>query len=376
MGFGFEIFKGKIGAALADSVIDGVAQAVESNAIAQAQAAQAEKEKSDRQDMLKTLIFMVSYNMNLERSGKKAIAGALSRFYDEDISLFSIEDQIDAAYTELAGKNPKDFFNRIAAINDDRAHAILMYTYILYLYTELASENSVTPAHVYNVYLIKKYFAMNRAELAECYKALGALVEQSTDDVAELFEPLTGEEAIRLLKEQNPALIYEGEIKAIPEMDISQQKQTIFETDPNAEKLKEIETLYYEAVHSVGDTNFATRVILPDLQPAVVHMAVATYAKDCAGENAVLLYADDINCEGKSGFLLTNKKFYFYAGTVWEKPKSIPLKTIISMECRAKKQEFVINGMKIIVPYLQKPAPTEALFNLLQKIIPLAMEIE
>ena len=89
-----------------------------------------------------------------------------------------------------------------------------------------------------------------------------------------------------------------------------------------------------------------------------------------------MLFANEYTVEGKCGFLLTNKKLYMYTGTVFDKPKSVPLKNIVSMECKAKKFDILVNNIKIITSFLFKPELVQELFDLLQKVIPLAIEVE
>ena len=77
MGIGFEMFKLRLGDAIADGVINSFASAMQKHAADQAEQEEIAQQESNRLDMLKTMVFMVSYNMELERSSKKAIASAL-----------------------------------------------------------------------------------------------------------------------------------------------------------------------------------------------------------------------------------------------------------------------------------------------------------
>ena len=65
MGIGFEVFKANIGWNLADSVMGSISNAVEKNAAEQEAKAKAAKMEQDKNDMLKTLIFMVGNNIAL-----------------------------------------------------------------------------------------------------------------------------------------------------------------------------------------------------------------------------------------------------------------------------------------------------------------------
>lgn len=141
-------------------------------------------------------------------------------------------------------------------------------------------------------------------------------------------------------------------------------------------KLKEIEELYYDSVKRMNDVNFSSKVILPDMYPSITQMAVETYAKDCVGENALLLFTNEYIPRGECGFLITNKKIYMYTGTIFDKPKSVPLKNIVSMDCKPKKFDIYVNDIKIITSFLIKPELVQELFDLMQKVIPLAIEIK
>lgn len=110
MGIGFDIFKANIGWNLADSVMGSISNAIEKNAQENAEREKIEKEALNKSDMLKTLVFMIGNNITLDRSGKKEIASILSKIYETNISLFSIEEEIDSVYSELKSKNIKVFF--------------------------------------------------------------------------------------------------------------------------------------------------------------------------------------------------------------------------------------------------------------------------
>lgn len=71
MGFAFDLIKAHIGYSLADGVMDSISDAIEKNAAESAAREKAAKEASDRNDMLRTLVFMSGNNIALDRSGKK-----------------------------------------------------------------------------------------------------------------------------------------------------------------------------------------------------------------------------------------------------------------------------------------------------------------
>lgn len=164
-------------------------------------------------------------------------------------------------------------------------------------------------------------------------------------------------------------------LKNIIKLLIEDKKEAVIEDSSNS-TIKQIEEIYYDSVKRINDVNFSSKVILPDAYPSITQMAVETYAKDCVGENAILLFTNEYTPTGNCGFLLTNKKLYMYTGTIFDKPKSVPLKNIVSMECKPEKFDILINNIKIIASFLYKPEVVQELFDLLQKIIPLAIEVE
>lgn len=164
-------------------------------------------------------------------------------------------------------------------------------------------------------------------------------------------------------------------LKNIIKLLIEDKKEAVIEDSSNS-TIKQIEEIYYDSVKRINDVNFSSKVILPDAYPSITQMAVETYAKDCVSENAILLFANEYTPTGNCGFLLTNKKLYMYTGTIFDKPKSVPLKNIVSMECKPEKFDILINDIKIIATFLYKPEVVQELFDLLQKIIPLAIEVE
>ncbi|AIN94061.1 hypothetical protein E4O03_01195 [Treponema sp. OMZ 792] len=362
MGIGFEMFKLRLGDAIADGVINSFSSAMQKHAADQAEQEEIAQQESNRLDMLKTMVFMVSYNMELERSGKKAIANALSQLYDEEISLFSIEDQIDDAYSQIKDTNPKTFFSGIVSITNDRYCAAIIYTYMLYMYTELIAKEAITPAHIYNMYLIKKYFLMQRSELAECYKALAGIVQKDTDDIADMFEKLTCEAAIESLKSENLSLTYE--------------ESNIQENVEIEDSEKQIEAFYYQAISEAGENmdDFKKHVNLADKRPDMIAKAVKTYAKDCIGENAILIFDNTWTLNCKNGFVLTNKNIYIGSGGKLK--QCIPLADIKFIDATVKftSNKLTINTTEVETEQILKG--TIALYNLLQNIIPLAMKVE
>lgn len=147
--------------------------------------------------------------------------------------------------------------------------------------------------------------------------------------------------------------------------------------DNTSDKIKEIEELYYDSIQRMNDIEYANRLVLPDMKPQVIQLAVGTYAKECVGENALLLYANDAGCSGKEGFFITNKKLYVSSSGLFSKPQSIPLKNIVSIECQLKNYCIKVNDIKLKLPYFySKPEIITDLFELLQKVIPLAIEVE
>ena len=142
-------------------------------------------------------------------------------------------------------------------------------------------------------------------------------------------------------------------------------------------KLKEIEELYYDSIKRMNDIEYANRLILPDMKPQVIQLAVGTYAKECIGENALLLYSNDVGCSGKEGFFITNRKLYVSGSGLFSKPQSIPLRNIVSIECQSNNYCIKVNDIKLKLPYFySKPEIITDLSELLQKVIPLAIEVE
>lgn len=360
MGIVGDFFKARIGYELAGGVMDSISNALEKNAAESAAREKAAKEASDRNDMLRTLVFMLGNNIALDRSGKKTIVAVLSNIYDENISLFSIEDKIDAAYSEIKSVSPKNFFSSIAAINSDRGQTCLMYTVMMFLYTQLSDEGMALPVHAYNLALIKKFFAISRNELAQCYEGLGNKLEKDIDDIADIFEELTSEETIKAIEAENPTLVYEEPAQELPAPAVA------------LENPKEaIEKLYYVSIQKANNDEFAQRFILADSNPQKIITAVKTFAKNCAGENALLMYDDSAFGNGKVGMLLTNKKLYVCNS--FEKPVEIDLSAVSAISASAK--TITVNNVKIDSGMINKES-TVLLADFLQKAIPLAMKVE
>lgn len=355
MGIGFDIFKARVGMNLADNVMDSISNAIEKNATESAAREQAEKKQLDENELLKILVFMVGNNIELGRGGKKVIASVLSIVYNEKISLFSIEDKIDEAYSELRSVNPKQFFANISAINSDRKHICLMYIVILLLYIELNNANLLLPAHVYNLYLIKRFFSISRAELAKCYSELGTKLEEDTDDIADTFEELTSDEAIKAIEEENPDFIYKESVPTLC-----------------ANPKEEIGKIYNGIVQGV-DKSFTARFDLADNNPKKAIVAVNSYAKNCKGEEILVFYDDSAFGNGKVGFLLTNKKLYVCNS--FEKPQEIDITEISTVSATQKQKIFVNNNITISTTMVNEIAKN-LMCDFLQKVIPFAKQIE
>ena len=362
MGIGWDVFKANVGWNLADSAMGAISDAIDKNAKEQEARAIAAKEQQDKNDMLKTLVFMVGNNIELDRTGKKAIAQTLSDIYGENISLFSIEDKIDASYSEMKNESPKQFFANIKAIKSDREQVCLMYLVVMVLYMGLSDEKLVLPAHVYNLSLIKQFFAVSRNELAQCYSAVSEKINKDVDDIADVFEELTSEESIKKIEAENPYLVYD-DTKLLSENESLNPKE-------------EVEKLYYSCIQDVnGDEEFKKRFFLADENPKKVLAAVNAYAKNCKGEEILALYDDSSFGNGKVGFLLTNKKLYICNS--FEKPQEIELASIKEIKANPKKlNSFItVNEYQISTSMLNQKG-TEIVCNFLQKSIPFAEQVK
>ena len=362
MGIGWDVFKANVGWNLADSAMGAISDAIDKNAKEQEARAIAAKEQQDKNDMLKTLVFMVGNNIELNRTGKKAIAQTLSDIYDENISLFSIEDKIDASYSEIQNESPKQFFANIKSIKSDREQVCLMYLVVMVLYMGLSDEKLVLPAHVYNLSLIKQFFAVSRSELAQCYSAVSEKINKDVDDIADVFEELTSDESIKKIEAENPYLVYD-DTKLLSENESLNPKE-------------EVEKLYYSCIQDVnGDEEFKKRFFLADENPKKVLAAVNAYAKNCKGEEILALYDDSAFGNGKVGFLLTNKKLYVC--NTFEKPQEIELSKIEVISATTKKMNSFISVNNISIDTaLCSEVGQSIVSTFLQKVIPLAKQIE
>lgn len=362
MGIGWDVFKANVGWNLADSAMGAISDAIDKNAKEQEARAIAAKEQQDKNDMLKTLVFMVGNNIELDRTGKKAIAQTLSDIYDENISLFSIEDKIDASYSEIQNESPKQFFANIKSIQSDREQVCLMYLVVMVLYMGLSDEKLVLPAHVYNLSLIKQFFAVSRSELAQCYSAVSEKINKDVDDIADVFEELTSDESIKKIEAENPGLVYD-DTKLLSENESLNPKE-------------EVEKLYYSCIQDVnGDEEFKKRFFLADENPKKVLAAVNAYAKNCKGEEILALYDDSAFGNGKVGFLLTNKKLYVC--NTFEKPQEIELSKIEVISATTKKMNSFISVNNISIDTaLCSEVGQSIVSTFLQKVIPLAKQIE
>lgn len=365
MGIGFDVFKANLGWNLADSVMGSISNAIEKNAEENEARQKAEKEQSDKNDMLRTLVFLVGNKTTLDRASKKSIATVLSTIYEENISLFSIEEEIDSMHLELESQNLKQYFSNISAINSDREQTCMMYVVILLLYMQLSDGNIALPVHAYNLCMIKRFFGIDRKELAECYAVLAEKIQKDTDDVADVFEELTSEELIKKIEAENPTLIYEETKDTI-------SSSAVFCENPK----KSIEEIYATSIEEgKEDEDLENRLILADSNPKKVIAAVNAYAKNCKGEDILALYDDSTFGNGKVGFLLTNKKLY--SCNSFEKPQELELSSISKITATPKSlNSFItVNDIQIDTAMLGKKG-TEMVSSFLQKAIPVAMQIE
>lgn len=365
MGIGWDVFKANLGWNLADSVMGSISNAIEKNAEENEARQKAVKEQSDKNDMLRTLVFLVGNKTALDRIAKKSIATVLSTIYEENISLFSIEEEIDSMHSELESQNLRQYFSNISAINSDREQTCMMYVVILLLYMQLSDGNIALPVHAYNLCMIKRFFGIDRKELAECYAVLAEKIQRDTDDVADVFEELTSEESIKKIEAENPTPIYE-EIK-----DTISSSAVVCENPK-----KSIEEIYATSIEEgKEDEDLENRLILADSNPKKVIAAVNAYAKNCKGEDILALYDDSIFGNGKVGFLLTNKKLY--SCNSFEKPQELELNSISKITATPKSlNSFItVNDIQIDTAMLGKKG-TETVCSFLQKAIPVAMQIE
>lgn len=381
MGIGFDIFKARMGARLADAVMDSFSGAddIDSAEIERSQNYDDDEQDAkcnvNKSDMLRTLVFLMGNNHSLERNDKKAIAKRLSFIYDEDISLFSIEDKIDEAYGETKTKNAKKYFDGMDEILYDREQAAIAYMLVLCLYDELESSESSTPAYTYNLALIKRTLEMKRSELTVCYQFAGQVLKMDTDDVADKFEEITSDEYMKKLEEENPSFIRVEEKEELPPPVPTPAPQ---QATPVCENPRgEISKLYYEAMAGAGSNNvdFSKHVFLADDKPDFVLKAVKSYAKGCVGEDVILVFDNTFTKNCKNGLLLTTKNLYI--GSCGLLIAKIPLADVnfIDVKIGALTNVVKINAVEMQSEQILNDG-TRALGNLLQKIIPLAMQIE
>ncbi|MBO6131331.1 MAG: hypothetical protein J6P28_05125 [Treponema sp.] len=392
MGIGFDFFKATLGARIADAVVDsfsdsgdGASSEVE-RISTDAEDGQNERCPINRNDMLRTLVFLMGNNRNLERSDKKTIAQCLSGMYGEDISLFSIEDKIDEAYKAANSQTAKEYFADMNEIDYDREQAVLSYTTVLLLFAGVTEEDSVSSAYAYNLALIKRALKMERKELAVCYKFAGEELEMDTDDAADKFEEVTSDEAIKKIEEENPSFVRVEVKKELPPPSEPASspvldQSPVPEQDPAPVVCEnprgEITKLYYEAMAEAGKNNvdFSKHVFLADDKPDYVLKAVKSYAKGCVGEDVILLFDNTFTKNCKNGLLLTTKNIYIgYSGILLAK---IPLPDVnfIDVKVATFSNVVIINKIEMQSEQVLNDG-TKALARLLQKIIPLAMQIE
>ena len=365
------MFKMRIGDAIADTLIDSVSSAIQESSEEAEAAAAIRKSESNRHDTLKSIVFMLTHNIGIDRTIKKQIAKLFSEVEQEQISLFSIEDKIDTAYKLLSENSPENFFIDIDSIFCNRVTAMQIYMYICFVYMRLNSEDAILPAHIHNFYLIKKNFRFSRAELAECYGVLAKMAESDTDDMANLFEELTSEENIAKIESENPALVYiEPE-----EDDVADEEATVANISENP--LEDIKALYSQCLTAAADDSNEVKkhLFLADSNPDFVMKAVKLYAKDCVGEEAIFVYDDTFMKSCKDGFLLTNKNLFI--GSSGKLSAKIPLSEInfIDVSVSTFIYKIKVNSAEISSAQILKNG-TIALANLLKEAIPLAMQIK
>ena len=331
MGIGFDAFKANIGWSLADSLLGAISDAIEDKNAEQKARSLAENTEQNKQDMLKTLVFFITHNIGINLTIKKVIADLFSEAYQEQISLFSIEDKINSAYEMVINRSPADFFIEIESIYCDRDNVKAIYLYLCLLYIQFDSKQEILPAHSHNLYLIKKYFGLTHEELAECYGLIGKISDQNIDDIADTFEELTSEEKISEIENKYPSLldveeesyksdknnsIHKSTDKEKSKEEISEIYESVSESTTFENPIEEIKNLYNKALYEASDnsSDFGKHVFLADSNPEFVMKVVRTYAKDCVGEEAILVFDDTFTKSCKDGFLLTNKNIFIGLG--------------------------------------------------------------
>ena len=115
---------------------------------------------------------------------------------------------------------------------------------------------------------------------------------------------------------------------------------------------------------------------MADTNPKKVLAAVNAYAKNCKGEEILALYDDSTFCNGKVGFLLSNKKLYVCNS--FEKPQEIELASVDVVSEIPKTLLINVSGVKIntsMAACINK-SYKGLLCDFLKKVIPLAMQVE
>lgn len=386
MGIGFDMFKASMGARIGDAIADGFINAFiakpENTRLDSVESENTEtwritnylnfQEKNiEQENILRIFVFMLAKNVNLGRELKKYIAGLLSDLYHKKISLFSIEEQLDSLCLECNENSPIVFFEPIEDIRYDSDFTIGIYLIVLNIFAMLITEEKLMPAHIYNLYLIRKYFLMDRSKLNECYTLLSEAFQQDVDDVADMFEQFSNEDAIESLKENDPSLNYED----IDVIESCTQQKTIAVVEVVEDYMEQIQDIYYQIGNNAKYADdFYKRVCLADKRPDMIDRAVQTYARNCIGENAILIFDDTLSLNCKSGFLLTNKAIY--VGLSGKLVKYIPLADVTFLDAKIGflTNELIINDTKIQTEQIS--GGTVALCDLLEKIIPLAMKVK
>lgn len=277
-------------------------------------------EKKDRQDLLKTLVFVTSYKATLTRDLKKHIV-TIMKIIDEDISVFSCEPEIDGIYRDLQKMTSAAFFKEVLSTRILREKIMQMYIYVLFLVSRLNGDKTLSPQQLYNLSLIKKQFQFSRQELGQCYSALAKLTETDTDDIAEELEMLTGESAMRQLMKDYPDLV-EGD--AVPHIGQDAESAGLSE-----ETLQAIESLYHESVQRVSEKDYETRLVLGQQRPQLLQKAINTYANEAAKEMPLVQFDESLMNNGQAGILLTNKKIYLKDTFEFA---AIPIRNIVTVE--------------------------------------------
>lgn len=212
---------------------------------------------------------------------------------------------------------------------------------------------------------------------AQKAKILGTASEtpkEKVEEVKELKEVKAAEEVKEIKTEERieaapPASVQE-ETKEQAKEEVPEPAPKVYENPK-----EEFEVLFYDVVQKAANDDFTQRFLLADKNPKKILAAVKAYAKNCAGENALLMYDDSTFGNGKVGMLLTNKKMY--VGNSFETPVEIELSSIraISATPKSLNSFIMVNEVKIDTAFLNKTT-TVLLSDFLQKAVPLAMQIQ